>query len=636
MLRKLNIKFGYSIGLVLIIAVIAWILAQRTSYLVMPDYEFMIDTRNVLNADVKIGVSNKNGMSWEMRNSDTKYAVNIPTNICPEGINIDIEINKTTGEIFKASNNSEIISQEHIKALDNFVLNKATYSGFSVIKIKKDYHNRISFLIGLFIILWLGLSIVILRSLQLYKKYGGNFKFLPIYSSSALKYIKLKDILIAFGIFIVTFFIVLGGDATAIYESVKLYNNGLDIYQLQVNLRHFAGFQFPSFPYNPLMLYFWSDFTKLWDVVFNGFKTINSYPYFQIGILKLVNMALIIMTILSVISFLIDEKILNKKDVKSVFYLSLFNPLSFYVAIMFVQIDTLPMYLMTLGLLVLKDTEKNCYISGLLLSMALFMKMQLLIFLPIIGVVIIIIIFNSEKKPIFDKIKTLLIMLVLFISTGIIFFLLHYRTDHALYYLLKNFKQTERIWYTVLPYSPGLLLYISMFVIILLMMLNWFNYKSNLSEAQIIMNTIMINGSVTLVFSFAIINTPSILLHTTPAFILLYSIRKDFISKLFPFLLSTLMIVCVAFTDVGDISRIWYGWNGTLLFSKILNGLDDNGQIQFISVLFTISNTSMLAFGILFYKVSQKMLKNNKCCDLHNKSMSRLEDHMDNRSNKCE
>ncbi len=114
-------------------------------------------------------------------------------------------------------------------------------------------------------------------------------------------------------------------------------------------------------------------------------------------------------------------------------------------------------------------------------------------------------------------------------------------------------------------------------------------------------------GMIILSFSFAHMNTPSTLIQAGSGLFLLLILRNDLFQRTFLFLGSILILFNVTFSDVGDVTRI-LGWNGSY-FTELYRTMPHITKVKYSSILFTIANSTMLAYALLMLKESISRLK---------------------------
>ncbi|MBU7319739.1 hypothetical protein [Paenibacillus oleatilyticus] len=571
---------------------------------IMPDYEFLVNSKLIHDKKVEVSTYQKNGLVKNMDFiSDNLYHVSFSKEILKDELELTINFDDL-GKIIKvtAEKNKMLVKETIFYDIQEKTIPNSGYEGFSVIKIG-SFLNGYKFAITVFFsLLFCFFLALIFRKERIH---------ILIYSPSILKYFNKYDVVLLILSLLVTFFLVVGVDAIGIYNALKINSLGLDIYQFQINKRAYTHFEYTEFAYNPSMLLGWTPIVYVWDLIFGNFNSLRGYPYFQIGIFKIMNLLFGLLTALSILSFLIDKKVISDwKKIKVSLYLSLFNPVFYYIAILFVQVDTLPMYLIIIGLLLMHKTHSP-YLSVFVISLGLLTKLQLFLFYPVILITLLFIIF-SEQMSFRLKIKRFCLSFLLHLSVLALFFVVPSQNGSPMYVFLNSFKQTERIWWTVVQYSPQLFLFLSIVLPLTVLLINYYFLHSKISTEKIIINGILLIGSLDYMFNFTIMHSPSILLHTTGAFVILYATSKDFVSKIYIFSVSLLSVFSYFFMDFGDISRIWRGWNAAPLFWTKIQSLGEGDTVKMISAVFTISNTAMLALGIIFLLKGVHFLKSIK------------------------
>lgn len=85
-----------------------------------------------------------------------------------------------------------------------------------------------------------------------------------------------------------------------------------------------------------------------------GFQP-GTYHWLQSSLYKMLNMLLMNGAVLSLISPFLERGFPKEEWARGVYYFSIFNPLCFWIAIIFIWSDMLPVYCILLGLLLLPD-----------------------------------------------------------------------------------------------------------------------------------------------------------------------------------------------------------------------------------------------------------------------------------------
>jgi hypothetical protein len=585
----------------------AWWQLARLLY---PDYEFLLDARDIAKGPPRIAYHMNNGTIKEMAAvSAQEYKLLYPiTRSNGETITFDFMLTFETSCCavkMVLVNGAEIDKRDLILVSEELPAKEQGFH-FYVIRVanpaaKTSLIKTVTyppFILAALLTIWL-----VWRALVTNKV---DWLYLPIYTKAAFAHIKPTDIAVASVIFPLTFFSVVGCDAHPMYNMLRLWSSGIDIYQFQVNHKAYLNFSFLNFPYNPIMLFLGSAVQRSWDLFFGSVGLFAYYPYFQVASLRLFNLLLLLGTILSILSFLIEHKIVSK-NIRAIFYLSLFNPVSFYVALLFVQIDTLPMYLTTLGVLLLANFERYHLLSVVLISLGLLCKIQMAVQAPIL--IILYLLFLLFKCNL-SWVKRALICALdggLALFLGYLFYLKPHSIGTAFNYLLTNFTQRDRIWFTVIQYVPGVFMYVSLFSLIVFYLFSYLNLRSTVSRENLVLHALLTIGCIVSIFSFSYLHTPSSLLHLTAAFVIAFALTDDLFSRLVIFFGSALIIPNWTFSDVGDISQILT--MKVHLFTDYIRGMDDPARVKFYSLLFTTSIAALFAYGVFFLNQARNIAK---------------------------
>ena len=582
-----------------LIVVISFFFAYKISNAIFYDYMFFI---NMNDSNYKLVNSYNNGVTFPLEKIDDYYLVKVNEEITGEPLTIKIWMDESNKNILNVEYNDNTIPIKRIIEFNDISKYDSEYENMPCFVIGRDNTIRI------ISIVLIGIINTVLISLIIFKEFNKECGLsIFTYSKSSYKLLNKKCILILFGIFIVTAFITVGCDAKVIANISNLFAKDIDIYQLQVNSKLILGREYAEFPYNSLMLYIWGGILSIFSPITQNLPVIDVFPYFEVAFMKLFNIIFIVLTILSILSFLIDKKFVDIKKAKFIFYLSIFNPVTFYVAILFVQLDALTLYLVVTGILLLNNINNDKYLGILLLSIGLLLKMQILFLLPIIIISILYIIIFEKKEKYVLKIKRIVISGLIFIYFAIIYFVILYIGKMPFYYLESNLAQSERLWYTTIQYSSNTFLYVTLGCMVIAMLIFVFNLHLNIKKENIILSTILYIGTIILLFSFAILPTPSIYIVTLGSFVIYTSLEKDNLKKIIFIGCAILIIICPMFSDYGDISKIITGPNSTGYITKYISSSKENLKIN--SIMFTISSISMLIYSIYFGKKAISILR---------------------------
>ncbi|MGN1338000.1 MAG: hypothetical protein ACI4WW_05965 [Candidatus Coprovivens sp.] len=563
-------------------------LANFFANIIHPNIQIFIDTQDAQdNNSVQIGYFNHWLDGVNLDDGHAKYIAEIRDN--EYVIEFDVDGNEINNLVI----NGEKFNN-YIKISD---YTKSPYYQYTYcVKLNVSSYKHVILFVILFVIFMI---LLYLCGSNLFTNNKYNHKL--IYSESSIKSIGLKPIVLSFVVALLTIFLHSGCDLNVISETIILNMKGVDNYQMfsvlneakgvtllmwQYDAGMLAGYKLPSFLTYPFLF------------LFNP----GSYHWVQALIYKLFNMLLMNVLVLSVISFLIDKKVLAKEKAKKLYYLSLFNPVTFYVAIWFIQFDILPAYFMILGILLMDNLKDNKFLSAFLIGFAICCKMTMLMFIPsFLILVLFMFIKNKEyKQSIIHFIMFVIVISVMLLSTKIF--------NSPVSVSLSGIAQSERIWYTIFPYLVGLNLYVAIALIIGSFVFMYYNLSSKYSVTNMIMITILSFGVITMAFSFGTVSTPSFWLQTLGAFIIMYSLIDDNLSLFMIICFSSLLITQYACLPEGDITASLHFFNKESIFDIIRNKTIENGSFeQWQSLLFTISQTIMFVMMFVFGKNINKL-----------------------------
>lgn len=413
-------------------------------------------------------------------------------------------------------------------------------------------------------------------------------------SNNLYKVLEKKHIIISFIILFATILLVTGSDAMVISTVQSWFADGHDVYQIQNISKTFLNFEYAEFPYNPISIIVYGGLYKIFSFILNLLPFVKGYPYFQVFYIKFINYIFIQITILSLLNYLYSKKKISKKQLTSLYYLSFLNPISFYVAFIYVQIDCLSLMLFTLGFINIERIKESNYISLFFLAIAVSLKMQLLVILPIILISIFILSFKEK-----NKIKKLLKSYILFTLYLIMFLGIHYILKTPFNILSSGLSQSERIFYTILGYNMGnICIYLSVFIIGLMLFKYAFNMNLKISETNLTKVNLIYIMIMIFALSLSIVPTPSIYLISLPAFVVLMYDEKDIYKILIIYFMSICVVLLPMLSDYGDISLLFRIFTDESIWMNILNSLDTDTYIKVGNMIFTISVTSMLAYAL--------------------------------------
>ncbi len=572
------------------------------------EIEYLIDSKSIKEGFVTATSFLNNGSTFTLSKSEDNFYQGEVV-----GLKSQIEILKLlipdgSRKINKAWLDEREISSN--KILDNSKLVGANwgqdpYYNFEVVKTGSLHDRAPPYWIFAGISIWF---LYLIFNRQEYQSSGPLFLKELVFSGSIFNSLNWKDYTIIFCIYLLTAFITVGCDALPMLNMLVLSFAGEDIYQYQVAHKYLLNYEFLNWPYNPFFLALYTFFSAPWATLTINSAPILGYQHIQMLGAKTLNFVLLLSTALSIISYAIDSRYL-KKNIKAVFYLCFLNPAAFYVSILFLQLDIVPLYLVTMGLLLLTKDKINIFNSAFLLALGLSCKLQNLLLLgPILLASLLIFVFNETKFSLKRR------FLNLALHSGTILGILLILTkpfkghDQAFYQLVSNFSQTARLWLTVIVYADGgLYIYMTILFLILMTIFHCSFFHSKLSKSEIVTNILFMMAITILTFSFAHMNTPSTLIQASVGLFLLTILKQDSFQRIFIFCASTLILGNALFNDIGDITRV-IGWNQSF-FTEMYRVMPHEKKVKYTSLLFSIANSSMLAFAFLMLKVSLDRLK---------------------------
>lgn len=433
----------------------------------------------------------------------------------------------------------------------------------------------------------------------------GKYDFSLTYSRSAIKYVGWKAVIISIVIALTSTVIHYGCDLHVLSSTIILYQKGIDFYQMFAALNEYKNPELLMWQYDGSMLAGYNLFSYLLYPFLSLFNP-HKYHLIQAVGYKLINISIYNALVLSVISYLIDNGFMAKEKAKQTYYFSVFNPLTFYVAIVFIQFDVIPAYCITLGILHLQKLNKNKILSAVLIAYGISCKMTLFLFIPTVFFLILFIVVKEIKESRKPKVIYIATICVLFT----IMLLLPRLLNTPLSIALSNLAQAERIWFTAIQYAPTLFLFVAIFSLIVLFIINVYDINLRMRKETMIINALYSIGSIVLIFSFSTISTPAFYIQTIPAFVLLYAASNDKFQSLWTALIGCLIASAFMFVPEGDItaSLSWFGLEP--IFTTIKNmAISSGNEIRWFSLLHTISASVMFAYAVIFAKKAKEIVK---------------------------
>ena len=454
--------------------------------------------------------------------------------------------------------------------------------------------------IVLFSIIFMATLEYILNKILLLNK---ESRYKLIYSKSSLEEVGKKPIVLSYIVTLCTLVFYYGTDINMVAQTLEISRSGVDIFQLFGCLNSYKGIELYLWQYEGIMLAFYKlvTFFSYLPLKFD----VNGYHWLYAVFIKLVNITLLNMSVLSVLSFLMDHNLISKKLCKNIYYWSIFNPMTFYVCIIFIQFDAFPLYFLTTGLLLLDDIDQNKILPFFMVAVGIATKISYLMCMPVIGVVGLILLINKLKKKEYLIIKEY----VFFIAMLLVLFAGQRLINTPIKVAYSQMRATERMWWTTIQYAPSVFIFLTFLGLELVFILNYIKVSLRVSVVDIIQNSLYIIATLILVFSGSLLSTPGIFISTLPAFIMLYNKQEDNFGRFIIAAGALPISFLTCLTDVGDITNSIKFFGGVGIFTKIVMGPSAS---KWMSLIYTISNSAMFAYAIIFFKEAGKHFKKNK------------------------
>jgi membrane protein len=484
-----------------------------------------------------------------------------------------------------------------VTVLDLEKLHPYTYQGMYDVII----HNTIPKQAGIFIVLNVCLVIVLLFAKG--KRYTlAQFATCFYYRSKKQTPWTKKQWALLGIVLLISFVVAPGVDLPSITRMMSQFVSGGDIYQIQ-NLREIEvySFSFNSYPYNPVMLLLYA----IPNLLSFGFAPIylqTKFLWLPAVIFKVYNALMMREMILSLEGYMLDCGILEQSR-KTNFWQVFLTPLVFYVAIVYIQLDVLPMYLLGEGLLQLlreNGSKKNQAIGSILAALGCFCKMQNLMMVPACLMVYFVLIWQRREE---------LINVIFFLGTLAFGFVNAYVINPSIGIFLSQNKQSERIWYSSFQYVQGIYLYITVFALILLFSLAALQLRATVNRSSLLFWALLLNAALVLLFSATILATPSVYILTFPAFVYLLYQEDDALHRMLLWGFSTLILMDVVFTTIGDITSAISYFGRVGFFTQLEQSMAGTVKgTQFACTLMTVAKAGMILYTILFYGELKSLL----------------------------
>ena len=425
---------------------------------------------------------------------------------------------------------------------------------------------------------------------------GSGWSYLT-YSAAAVRAVGKKPILLSFLVTSISLFIFYGCDLKPLSESIILWQKGIDLFQLFACINPYKFVELYSWQYEGAMLAAYSLPSYLLYPTLGGFRP-ESYHWLQSLLYKIFNMLLINGTVLSLMSFLLERGFLRKECAREVYYFSVFNPLCFWIAIIFIQFDILPVYCTLLGLLLLSDVPKNKWSAALFLGFGVACKVTYLMLLPSMAFLMLTL-FVRDKKARKDWILFGLgFGLLLFV------FLLLPRILHTpLHLAYRDLPQTKRLWRLAFPLvSTEIRTYAAIVGLVIAFLWSVLHWDTEAAMPIQILRTVLMLAVIMFTFSSLTLSTPSFYLVSLPAFVLLVRQSRNRYECVLKSILSLLVVTQFLLRPEGDITATLWFFGKTPVFTRVLRAVEASGKaLWWKSFLYSVSYGAMLVYLKLFW-----------------------------------
>lgn len=437
---------------------------------------------------------------------------------------------------------------------------------------------------------------------------GGKYTHTLTYSNTAFLHIGWKPVSISIMVAVASLAIYYGCDLNVLSETIVLYEKGIDFFQMFAAVNDYKQAGLLMWQYDGPMLAGYNLVSYL-GYPFLRFFHPNQYHWIYAACYKLFNMVLYNLLVLSVISYLVDHGFISENKIKTVYYWSVFNPLTFYVAVLFIQFDMLPAYCITLGVLLLHNLKDKKVLAAMLLAYGISCKMTMFLLIPMLVFLIVFVMYKESRQIRKQKLCFLAALCILLT----VFLLLPRAAATPLSIALGHLAQAERIWFTTIQYAPEIFLFVAVFGLAVMHIFNICSVSLRVNEGRMIINTLYFIGAVVLVFSSATLATPAFFLETIPAFIIFYAEADDHFQSLWFGMFGMLIAANMMFMPEGDITASLLFFGKQPFFTSIKNTMDILGEgIKWNSFLHTISSSAMFAYAVIFARRGKLFLRSTE------------------------
>ena len=423
------------------------------------------------------------------------------------------------------------------------------------------------------------------------RRAGGTWSRF-VYSDAAVRAIGRKPILLSFAVTAISLFIFYGCDLKPLAESIILWQKGVDLFQLFACINPYKSVELYSWQYEGMMLAGYGLPSYLLYPTLGGFQP-GAYHWLQSFLYKMLNMLLMNGTVLSLMSFLLERGLLKEERAREVYYFSVFNPLCFWIAIIFIQFDMLPVYCTLLGLLLLSDVQKNKWSAALFLGFGVACKVTYLMLLPSMAFLMLTLFVRDRKARKDWLLFGLGFGLLLFV------FLLLPRILHTpLHLAYRDLPQTKRLWRLAFPLvSTEIRTYAAIVGLVIAFLWSVLHWDTKAAMPIQILRTVLMLAVIMFTFSSLTLSTPSFYLVSLPAFVLLMRQSRNRYECVLKSLLSLLVVTQFLLRPEGDITATLWFFGKTPVFTRVLQAVEASGKaLWWKSFLYSVSYGAMLVY----------------------------------------
>ena len=445
-------------------------------------------------------------------------------------------------------------------------------------------------------IFFAGILVLFTLALRENRREGRTWSRL-MYSDAAVRAIGRKPILLSFAVSGISLFIFYGCDLKPLAESIILWQKGVDLFQLFACINPYKSVELYSWQYEGMMLAGYGLPSYLLYPTLGGFQP-GAYHWLQSFLYKMLNMLLINGTVLSLMSFLLERGFLKKERAREVYYFSVFNPLCFWIAIIFIQFDMLPVYCTLLGLLLLSDVQKNKWSAALFLGFGVACKVTYLMLLPSMAFLMLTLFVRDRKARKDWLLFGLGFGLLLFV------FLLLPRILHTpLHLAYRDLPQTKRLWRLAFPLvSTEIRTYAAIVGLVIAFLWSVLHWDTKAAMPIQILRTVLMLAVIMFTFSSLTLSTPPFYLVSLPAFVLLMRQSRNRYECVLKSLLSLLVVTQFLLRPEGDITATLWFFGKTPVFTRVLQAVEASGKaLWWKSFLYSVSYGAMLVYLKLFW-----------------------------------